>query len=133
MAKIVIAGDAAVITSSAKLEDIKTLEKYRPKALTLTETNDDGKKEVAFRVGTTAGAGDISKFGISFGSASHDENKLATLTIGIPSNVEDAKEYAAEHFGYAVMLLNQVEDGFEEALADVKTEKEKVMSNISLA
>lgn len=133
MAKIVIAGDAAVITSKAKLEDIKTLEKYRPKALVLTETNDDGKKEVAFRVGTTAGTGDVSKFGISFGSASHDEAKLATLTVGIPSSVEDAKEYAAEHFGYAVMLLNKVEEGFETALEAVKAEKDAVMSNISLA
>ena len=33
MAKIIIAGDAAVIQSSAKFEDIKTLEKYNPKSL----------------------------------------------------------------------------------------------------
>lgn len=30
MAKITIAGDAAVVTSAMKLEDIKTIEKYRP-------------------------------------------------------------------------------------------------------
>ena len=35
MAKIVIAGDAVVITSALKLEDIKTIAKYNPKALTL--------------------------------------------------------------------------------------------------
>ena len=35
MAKITIAGDAAVVTSAMKLEDIKTIEKYRPKELVL--------------------------------------------------------------------------------------------------
>mgnify|MGYP007049942276 CR=1 FL=1 len=34
MAKITIAGDAAVVTSAMKLEDIKTIEKYRPKLRT---------------------------------------------------------------------------------------------------
>ena len=33
MAKIVIAGDAIVVTSALKLEDIRTIEKYRPKEL----------------------------------------------------------------------------------------------------
>ena len=36
MAKIVIAGDAVVVKSELKLEDIKTIEKYNAKALTLT-------------------------------------------------------------------------------------------------
>ena len=42
MAKITIAGDAVVITSTQKLEDIKLLEKYRPKALCLYETGENG-------------------------------------------------------------------------------------------
>jgi len=45
MAKITIAGSSIVITSSKTLDAIKTLEKYRPSALVLTEINDDGKKE----------------------------------------------------------------------------------------
>lgn len=43
MAKITIAGDAVVITSSLKLDDIKTIAKYRPKALTLMG-GDDGQR-----------------------------------------------------------------------------------------
>ena len=43
MAKIVIAGDAVVVTSAMKLEDIKTIEKYRPKELVL-KGGEDGKE-----------------------------------------------------------------------------------------
>lgn len=45
MAKIVIAGDAVVVTSAMKLEDIKTIEKYRPKELVL-KGGEDGKEAI---------------------------------------------------------------------------------------
>ena len=45
MAKIVIAGDAVIVTSTMKLEDIKTIAKYRPKALTLMG-GEDGKEPI---------------------------------------------------------------------------------------
>ena len=61
MAKIVIAGDAVVVTSAMKLEDIKTIEKYRPKELVL-KGGEDGKEPI-FGVGTTHGAGNINAVG----------------------------------------------------------------------
>ena len=105
MAKITIVGDAMVITSSKKLEDIKLLEKYRPKALCLYETNEDGKKEEVFKVGSTNGEGAINKYGASFASVTHDEEMLATITMPIPQGVADAIEYAAEKVGMAVINL----------------------------
>ena len=47
MAKIVIAGDAVVVTSAMKLEDIKTIEKYRPKELVL-KGGEDGVSAALF-------------------------------------------------------------------------------------
>ena len=75
MAKITIAGDAAVVTSAMKLEDIKTIEKYRPKELVL-KGGEDGKEPI-FAVGTTNGAGNINAFGASFGAETRDDEKLA--------------------------------------------------------
>jgi len=83
MAKIVIAGDAVVVTSALKLEDIHTIEKYRPKALVL-KGGEDGKEPI-FAIGTTSGAGNINEVGASFGRESHDEGKLATVTMVIGS------------------------------------------------
>lgn len=133
MAKITIAGDAVVITSTQKLEDIKLLEKYRPKALCLYETGENGKKEEVFKVGSTTGEGAISMYGASFGSTTHDEEKLATITMTLPRGVADAKQYVADAVGVAILNLNKVEAQFAEALADVTAEKETVMENITVA
>lgn len=133
MAKITIAGDAMVITSSQTLEAIKTLEKYRPKALCLYETGENGKKEEVFKVCATAGEGSINQYGASFGSVSHDDEKLATITLPIPRGTQDAVEYAAEKVGVAIINLNKVEEQFAEALADVETEKAAVRENITVA
>mgnify|MGYP007102082194 CR=1 FL=1 len=43
MAKITIAGEAVIITSALKLEDIKKVQKYRPKELVL-KGGEDGKE-----------------------------------------------------------------------------------------
>lgn len=133
MAEIIIAGDAIVVTSAKTLEDIKTLEKYNPKALRLFETNDDGKKEEVFCVGSTCGYGSINQYGASFGSVTHDDQKLATITMCVPRGTVDAVEYAAETIGMAVVMLNKVEEQFEEALAKVAADKATVRENITVA
>ena len=133
MAKVVIAGDAVVVTSSKKLEDIKTLERYNPKSLSLYEPYDNGKMVETFRVGSTEGAGAIGKFGISFGSATHDENGYATVTMLLPDGVEDAVGYVADAIGYSVMKLNKIEEGINLALGVVEAEKEAILQNITVA
>ena len=133
MAKITIAGDSYVITSAKTLEDIKALEKYRPKALQLIETADDGSKECVFCVGSTNGNGSINAYGASFGSVTHDDRKLATITMPLPRDCGDAKKWVAEKVGVAILQLNKVEAQFAEALTAVKAEQDKVMENITVA
>ena len=130
MAKITIVGDAMVVTSSKTLEDIKTLEKYRPKALALY--SEDGKEEI-FRVGSTKGNGSIGTYGASFGSVTHDDDKLATITMGIPTGTVDAMAYAEEVIGVSIINLNKVEAQFDEALDEVAAERAEVRSNITVA
>lgn len=129
MAKIIIAGDAMVIESAAKLEDIKTLEKHNPKALALYE--EDGKTE-AFKVGTTKGEGCINAFGASFGSVSKNGSGKAIITMKIPADVTDAKAYAEDTVGTAIISLNAVEAQFETALAKVAQDKTAVRECISV-
>lgn len=133
MAKITIAGDSVVITSSATLEQIKMLEKYNPKALRLVEKNDDGEKEETFRVCSTSGRGSINAYGASFGSTTHDAEKLATITMEIPAGTADAVNYVAEKFGAAIIALNKVEGQFAPAAAAVADEKAKVLAAITVA
>lgn len=127
MAKILIAGSALVIKSGYSLDEIKTLEKYRPKALTIFEEDD---KTELFKVGTTKGDGSIGTFGASFGRSSADDDKKATITIDIPADVTDAKKYAEDTVGVAIVYLNKVEDQIPDALASVEEERAKVRENI---
>jgi hypothetical protein len=113
MAKIKIAGGAAALVSGMKLEDIRLLEKYRPKALTLKE----GEEEL-FKV-SSGDTGSVSKFGVCFAAATRDEARLAEFTLNIPTDVTDAKEFAVDKIGPAVLLLNRIETQAAAALTSL--------------
>lgn len=129
MARIIIAGDAMVIESAQTLETIKTLEKHNPKALTLLD--DDGKT-VIFKVGTTSGKGNINVYGASFGSASKNDEQKAIITMELPADTTDAKAYAEDFVGTAIIKLNAVEAQFEAALAGVEAEKATIRESITV-
>ena len=133
MAKITIAGDAVVVTSAMKLEDLKTIAKYRPDALYLKGGEDN--KEKVFVISTNGrGAGEINKYGATFTSETHDDEKLATITMGIGDACSaDVKEYVAELIGSAIINLNKLEATLPDVLADIAAEKDAVMSNITVA
>lgn len=130
MAKIIIAGDAVVVTSALKLEDIKTVQKYRPEALTLMGGEDN--KEPVFSICATTGTGSVNAIGASFGRASHDEDGLATVTMGIPSTVSNVKEWAADTFGVAVTQLAVLEEKIPAVLEEIKTQKQAIMDGIEV-
>lgn len=127
MATIKIAGGAAALISGLTLEEIKLLEKYNPKALALR----DGDEEI-FRV-STGSKGGISKFGMCFAAATRDAAALAEVTQEIPADVTDAKEFAVETIGAAVLSLNSVEAQAKDALAGLKTQLDLVRETVSVA
>lgn len=131
MAKIVIAGDAIVITSALKLEDIKTIQKYRPNELVLR--GGENGKEPIFAIGVTEGAGNINEVGASFGRASHDDDKLATITMVAGGVVGDVKEWVADRVGGAIINLNKLEEKLPAVLEEIASQKAEVMSNITVA
>lgn len=132
MAKITIAGDAVVVTSALKLEDIKTIEKYRRDALVL-KGGEDGK-ELIFAIGTTDGCGNINEVGASFGRETHDDEKLAVITMctGVGTS-GDIKEWVADRIGRAIINLNKLEEKLPAVLDEIAAEKAQVMSNITVA
>lgn len=132
MAKLSIAGNAVVITSGVKLEDIRTISKYDPKALTLYEEV-DGEKIPVFSV-CVGTKGEINQYGASFAEATRDDDKLAQITMcacaaGING---DVKEWAADKFGTAIMRLNELEATIPAVLERIATNKAAVMANITV-
>ena len=128
---IKIAGSACVIESAHTLAEIKMLEKFRPKTLSLFE-GEAGKKEEVFRIGTAAkGTGSINAYGATFGPQSSKDGK-ATITMMIPEGTEDTKKWAADVIGVSIIKLNKVEAQFEAALAEVKDEQKAVNDTITV-
>jgi hypothetical protein len=104
------------------------VKKYKPTALAIT---DPETKETTFKVGI--GSSSISDYGISFGGVSNDEKKLATVTLSIPSDVKDAKEYVLDRAGMAIANLNKVETAISEALDEIKAERDAIAENIKVS
>ena len=133
MAKIVIAGEAVVVTSAVKLEDYRKIAKYRPKALTLFG-GEDGKEPIFKVCVANGGAGTIGKYGAEFANATHDEQKLASITLVYTGAAgEDIKENVADEIGPAVMLLNKLEETIPAVLQEIDAEKALILENITVA
>ena len=130
MAKTKILGTAVTITSAVKVADFKTLAKFKPAALALTEVV-DGVKEEKFSValGTSPS---VTKYGIIFDSANTDG--YAEVTLQIPASIaaDKRKEYVADTYGYALLNLNQLEGQIAEVMAETEADFIAINDNIEL-
>lgn len=132
MAKVVIAGEAVVVTSSVKLADLRKIAKYRPEALVL-KGGEDGKEPI-FRVGVCSGSGKINKYGAEFGTETHDDAKLATITLVVSEGMSgDVREAVAESIGTSILNLNKLEATIPAILAEIDAEKGAILDNITVA
>lgn len=128
MAKITVAGKAVIITSTLKLEDIKTVGKYRPKALSIYG-GEDGKEEIfAIKAGYHPS---FSKFGICFTDATR-EDKLATITIITNYEDSDVEGYVADHFGAVITHLNKLEETLPSIIEEIAAERASVINSITV-
>jgi len=64
---------------------------------------------------------------------SNDAEKLATATLPIPSDVEDAKEYVLDKAGLAIANLNKVEAVIENALLEICAERDTIADSIKVS
>lgn len=130
MAKTKILGTAVTITSAIKVAVFKTLAKFKPAALKLTETV-DGVKEEKFSValGTSPS---VTKYGIVFDSENTDGYAEVTLQIPASITADKRKEYVADTYGYALLNLNQLEGQIAEEYAETEADFVAINENIEL-
>jgi len=131
MAKITVAGNAVVVTSSMKLEDLEMIQKYRPEALTL-KGGEDGKEPIFAITTADCGCGEITKYGATFAGETHDEEKLAVITLAFVDRVADIKEWIADKIGSAIMNLNKLEESLPAVAEALRSERKAVMDNITV-
>lgn len=134
MAKITVVGEAVVVTSEVKLEDIEKVGQYRPDALILYE-GDEKNKQPIFRVGVSkCTCGRLNSVGAEFGSVAKDGSGKATITMVLPKMDEndDPKEVVAGLVGSGILHLNKVEAKLPEVIREIDSEHANILSNIAV-
>lgn len=125
MAKVTIVGQAVVLESAVKLDDIKKLEKYAPEALVL-HGGEDGKDPV-FAV--ASGTDKINQNGVAFNHKSADGYAVTTFVTEDVGNVE---EFVIDNLGKYLIDLEKVEAQIPAALEEVDSELENIKSKITV-
>lgn len=125
--KAVIAGNALVFTSDIKTEDIVLLKVANPSALTIK--NDDGEEIFAV---TTSNMPSIGKYGVAFNGTSRSGDGKATLTVGVPEDIEDAKEFAADLMMPAIRNIEFLEDVVPTAAEEIRAAKTDLINAIEI-
>ena len=129
--KINVLGNAAVFTSTMKLEELQLLKKFRPEALTLYGGKDGDVP--LFTISTEGGAG-INEVGATFKDASRDGQGLATITmeLTVGGDGEAVKAYIADKFGSALMHIEELEGKLPDVVREIAAQKASVMSQIHI-
>jgi len=129
MANVKVTGNAVVIKSTAKVEDIKLLQKLRPDALILKDEEGDP----VFGIGLTPGAGKVTDAGISFSENAMDGDGFATYTaVMLADEGEDIKELVADEFGNTLTQLAKLEAGLPAVIEEAKAEHAALLESIEI-
>ena len=126
-----VIGNAIVVTSALKREELEEVIKYRPKAMTLYEKDEDEKKHPVFAVALTKrDAGEITKNGAVFGELT-DEAGHARLTMTFGPDKE--KQDLIDEIGPAILKLNALEAVLAEQLTGIAADKAAASGAITFA
>lgn len=129
MANIIITGDSVSVISTLSLEDIKTVEKYRPEALSLYE-GEGKEKSLAFVV-KAGSAPSMGAYGVSF-TAETSEGKAVMTEIFSGQSAATIKDAVAEKYGVGILNLRKLELTIPEVLEEIKAQREEIKSAIEV-
>ena len=127
-ASALLTGGALVIASSATLDQLRLLEKYRPEAMKLY---DESGKNLLFHVGTCEGYGFLGAYGAAFGQFEDNEGH-ATITLQIPEDVTEKESWVMDTYGHALLKLNQIEQSYALRIAEARAEQEAIVELITV-
>lgn len=127
MAKVTIVGQACVITSAVKLDDIKLIKKYRPEALSLYE-GEGNERVPVFSIGVTGAGNCINNVGAEFSHANEEGYAQITLMV-----TKTDKEEIADAIGRPILKLNKLEESLAAVIDEIAAEKAAILENIEVA
>lgn len=127
-----IVGHAAVLTSSMKLADLKTIAKYQPDALNMKGGKDNEETIFMANIAEKGFGGFCGTKGVMFAPTTTDADGHATVTVSVPEGTEKPAEWFVENYGGAVMKLNKLEATLPAVLAKLDADKKTVLDAIAI-
>lgn len=128
MAKVKIAGNAAIITSTLKVEEIEKIRKYTKSGLTLKD--ETGKNDI-FTI-CLGDASSLSKRGICYASQDNEGYALATLPIPEYLVGNERKTYITDNFAMELANLANLETCISGTLLNLQDIINDVEENIEV-
>lgn len=124
-----VIADVVHVISDLKLETIKQIRKYRPKALSLYEEI-DGKKVPVFSIGVTSmPCGTINDAGITFSDrATAEGNAVVTMRMTEGTTVDEVKDI----IGVPMLQLKKLEETLGAVASEIETEKARIDELINI-
>lgn len=122
-------GNVVHIISDLKLDDVKMIRKYRPRALTMFETV-EGKQIPVFSIGVAKNdCGTVNKSGITFSStATVEGNAMVSLVNEDNMSVDEIKDI----IGVPMLQLKKLEETLDAIKDEIAAEKAQIDNLISI-
>ena len=127
--RVRILGNAFVITSKLKFENIKKMEKLSNETLCLVEIERDDTVNEVFRI-STGKVASVSPYGITYNEANPDGYAIATSTF--PSDVTDKKAFIKENLAKVMLMLDELEAHVADDLEKLEKRYEELDKDIEI-
>lgn len=128
-ARVRILGNAFVITSKLKFENIKKMEKLSNETLCLVEIEKDDTINEVFRI-STGKVASISPYGITYNEANTEGYAIATSTF--PADVTDKKAFIKDNLAKVMLMLDELEMHVAEDLVKLEKRYEELDKDIEI-
>ena len=127
--RVKILGNAFVITSKLKFENIKKMEKLSNETLCLVEIEKDDTINEVFRI-STGKVASISPYGITYNEANTEGYAIATSTF--PADVTDKKAFIKDNLAKVMLMLDELEMHVAEDLVKLEKRYEELDKDIEI-
>ena len=125
--KIHIMGSAAVVVSAVSLEDWKLVEKYMPKALTVTDENGG----TVFTASTGEGTGSFTEDRVVWGETVTEDGR-ATVTVLFGTDVKDRLGAVLDATGNGIPEIIGIEEKIPDLVKEIRESRERIAAYVTV-
>lgn len=128
MANVKIVGNAVVLTSELKAEELSTVKKFTKDGLKLK----DEKGNEIFAIAYTPGCSAISDYGVNYGEVNAEGYAQATFVMDENVKAEDRMATVLDNYAIAIGNLKTLETYIREAVTGITKTVEEIKDSIEV-